>query len=151
MPTLPGAEDGVRAARKFLSERLLNPNQLSKKENNVSLVSSTINQLGKQICGWKSNRYVLKRKSFWINDKVNFNCILGQEARNTRNTISNAFSSIFGMKKSRGDSSSNTSSPLNNPSTDATSSPVNNASRVSSNTKFLDSPASNPESLMMGK
>ena len=47
MPTLPGAEDGVRAARKFLSERLMNPNQLSKKENNVSLVSSTINQLGK--------------------------------------------------------------------------------------------------------
>ena len=46
MPTLPGAEDGVRAARKFLSERLMNPNQLSKKDLNVSLVSSTINQLG---------------------------------------------------------------------------------------------------------
>ena len=46
MPTLPGAEDGVRAARKFLSERLMNPNQFSKKDTTRDLVSSTINQLG---------------------------------------------------------------------------------------------------------
>ena len=49
MPTLPGAEEGVRSSRKFLSEKLINPNQLSKdsrKESNVSLVSSTINQIG---------------------------------------------------------------------------------------------------------
>ena len=49
MPTLPGAEEAVRSARKFLSERLMNPNQLSKvsrRESNVSLVSSTITQIG---------------------------------------------------------------------------------------------------------
>ena len=46
MPTLPGAEDGVRAARKFLSERLMSPSQFSKKDTTRDLVSSTINQLG---------------------------------------------------------------------------------------------------------
>ena len=50
MPTLPGAEDGVRAARKFLSERLMNPNQFSKKDTTRDLVSSTINQLGILYC-----------------------------------------------------------------------------------------------------
>ena len=50
MPTLPGAEQGVRSARKFLSERLVNPRLSSKdsrKDSNVSLVSSTITQIGK--------------------------------------------------------------------------------------------------------
>ena len=52
MPTLPGAEQGVRSARKFLSERLVNPRLSSKdsrKDSNVSLVSSTITQIGKLI------------------------------------------------------------------------------------------------------
>ena len=60
MPTLPGAEDGVRAARKFLSERLMNPNQLSKKDLNVSLVSSTINQLGNLFSVFFANVRLLK-------------------------------------------------------------------------------------------
>ena len=50
MPTLPGAEQGVRSARKFLSERLVNPKLSSRdprKDSNVSLVSSTITQIGK--------------------------------------------------------------------------------------------------------
>ena len=46
MPTLPGAEEEVRSARKFLSERLISPNQLSKSSRKESIVSSTINQIG---------------------------------------------------------------------------------------------------------
>ena len=46
MPTLPGAEEEVRSARKFLSERLISPNQLSKASRKESIVSSTINQIG---------------------------------------------------------------------------------------------------------
>ena len=52
MPTLPGAEEGVRTARKFLSEKLLSPHQLSRnsaKESSVSIVSSTMNQIGKYL------------------------------------------------------------------------------------------------------
>ena len=46
MPTLPGAEEEVRSARKFLSERLISPNQLCKASRKESIVSSTINQIG---------------------------------------------------------------------------------------------------------
>ena len=160
MPTLPGAEEGVRTARKFLSEKLLSPHQLSRnsaKESSVSIVSSTMNQIGKflvvptgyvclqlNIIRWHLNQ---------IRKMRNIRIILGQEARNTKNSISAAFSSMFGMKKSRGmvhsPSSHNTSSPQNSGFNENTSSPVN-SSKGSPAIKSVDSSGSYTESSTMG-
>ena len=83
----------------------------------------------------------------------NIRIILGQEARNTKNSISAAFSSMFGMKKSRGmvhsPSSHNTSSPQNSGFNENTSSPVN-SSKGSPAIKSVDSSGSYTESSTMG-
>ena len=46
MPTLTGGEEAVRLARKFLSDRLKPPVKSSRRESNVSMVTSTINHIG---------------------------------------------------------------------------------------------------------
>ena len=157
MPTLPGAEEGVRTARKFLSEKLLSPHQLSRnsaKESSVSIVSSTMNQIGKYLfvpAGYVCPQLALNLNQ--IRKMRNIRIILGQEARNTKNSISAAFSSMFGMKKSRGmvhsPSSHNTSSPQNSGFNENTSSPVN-SSKGSPAIKSVDSSGSYTESSTMG-
>ena len=83
----------------------------------------------------------------------NIRIVLGQEARNTKNSISAAFSSMFGMKKSRGmvhsPSSHNTSSPQNSGFNENTSSPVN-SNKGSPGIKSIDSSGSYTESSTMG-
>ena len=46
MPTFVGGEEAVRLARKFLSDRLISPKKTPRKESNMSMVSSTITQIG---------------------------------------------------------------------------------------------------------
>ena len=103
MPTFVGGEEAVRLARKFLSDRLISPKKTPRKESNMSMVSSTITQIGnsknqinKQM--QPQNCIIIKFTLSYLNL---YWWISGQEARATRNSISAAFSSMFGVRKSR--------------------------------------------------